>query len=451
MKKIALLLIAVLALNIFTGCIESNKLSSDAPVTLNMWHVYGSQTKSPLNDAIDEFNKTVGRENGIIVNIVSVTSSSAIDKALLASANNEPGADELPDLFTAYPRVAEIVGKENLLAWDEYFSKDELSEFSDDFIFEGYFDSKLLMLPIAKSSEAFYVNKTLFDRFCEQTGTDYSSLSSYDGIFKTAELYYDTTGSDFMQFNDHYHYFLLGMYAAGEELITDGRINCESAAFEDLWDSLARCAIHGGICLDDGYAATRWKTAEIISNIGSTADILYQPDMVIYADNTSEPIKSVLLPYPAFGNAPLHTIYRGGGLFAIKSEDERKNNAAYIFAKWITQKENNLDFVTQAGYLPVKKEAFDTLFEGKYHIESENCRQLYETVKVLKENYTFVPVPLFEGASDVQHNFETNIKFVLKSARNRYAEGVSDGQDEKQIMDELVSSALDEFRVLCAS
>ena len=69
----------------------------------------------------------------------------------------------------------------------------------------------------------------------------------------------------------------------------------------------------------------------------------------------------------------------------------------------------------------------------------------------MKENYTFVPVPLFEGASDVQHDFETNIKFVLKSARNRYTESVSEKQDEKQIMDELVSSALDEFRVLCAS
>lgn len=86
------------------------------PVTLNMWHVYGSQTKSPLNTVIDEFNSTVGREHGITINIVSVTSSSAIDKALAASANGEPGAEAMPDLFTAYPRVVEIVNKDTLLA-----------------------------------------------------------------------------------------------------------------------------------------------------------------------------------------------------------------------------------------------------------------------------------------------------------------------------------------------
>ena len=48
-----------------------------------MWHVYGSQTTSPLNTMIDEFNRTVGKENGITINVVSVTSSSAIDDVLL--------------------------------------------------------------------------------------------------------------------------------------------------------------------------------------------------------------------------------------------------------------------------------------------------------------------------------------------------------------------------------
>ena len=28
------------------------------PVTVTLWHVYGGQTESPLNDLIDEFNGT---------------------------------------------------------------------------------------------------------------------------------------------------------------------------------------------------------------------------------------------------------------------------------------------------------------------------------------------------------------------------------------------------------
>ncbi len=116
MKKIlSIILTFIITAVCFSGCSDKTKPDADNPVTLTMWHVYGSQTKSPLNDAIDQFNDTVGRENGVTVNVVSVTSSSAIDKALAASANGEPGAEDLPDLFTAYPRVAQIVGEDKLL------------------------------------------------------------------------------------------------------------------------------------------------------------------------------------------------------------------------------------------------------------------------------------------------------------------------------------------------
>ena len=122
MKKflttITLLLVLVFCL---TGCTVNNTVAK-TPVTLTMWHVYGSQTKSPLNLMIDEFNNTVGKEHGITINVVSITSSSEIDHALAAAANNKPGAEDLPDLFTAYPRVAQIVGTDRLLPWDEYLS-----------------------------------------------------------------------------------------------------------------------------------------------------------------------------------------------------------------------------------------------------------------------------------------------------------------------------------------
>ena len=86
-KSITIFISLFLSLTAFQGCAQNTAPSPENPVTLNMWHVYGSQTKSPLNSVIDEFNSTVGTENGITVNVVSVTSSSAIDKALSASAN----------------------------------------------------------------------------------------------------------------------------------------------------------------------------------------------------------------------------------------------------------------------------------------------------------------------------------------------------------------------------
>lgn len=450
MKKfIVSLLTLMLLLLCCSGCGSGSMPNAKKPVTLTMWHVYGSQTKSPLNDIIDEFNTTLGKEHGIVVNVVSVTSSSAIDSALASSANNEPGAEELPNLFTAYPRVAQIVGKEKLLSWNHYFSEEELQKFNDAFLSEGYFGDELLMLPVAKSTEAFFLNKTLFDKFSENTGASLDHLKTFDGLFQTAKLYYDwSDGQHFMQINDYYHYALTGMKAYGSEFIKNGELQLQEPAFEKIWNPLARTAIYGGICLDDGYAAARWKTVEIISNIGSTADVLYQPDMVIYPDNTTETISTLSLPYPLFTEEAAGVIHRGGGLFALKSDNEKKNQAAVIFAKWLTQKEHNLEFTTQAGYLPVTDEAFELLFDNLDKVEHENYRNLYTTVSHMLNNYDFHTVPLFDNASDVQHSFEENVKTVLKSAHSKYQEQKAFTEDHDALLEELTKSSLDELKLL---
>ena len=440
----AFLLAAICVLSQLTGCAPLDRPSSENPVTLTIWHVYGSQTKSPFNTAIDEFNNTVGKENGITVNVVSVTSSSAIDKALASSVNGEPGAEELPDLFTAYPRVAQIVGTDRLLAWDQYFSEQELSAFKQEFLQEGYFDSRLLMLPIAKSTEALYLNKTLFADFSAQTGVSMDQLQSYEGLFAVANTYYDWSGGkDFIQLNDFYHYAMLGTKAYGGEFIRDGKLQLEDPAFETVWKQLARTAIYGGICLGDGYAATRWKTVEIISNIGSTADILYQPDQVIYPDNTTQTVEIISMPYPVFSEDAANAVHRGGGLFAIKSSDERKNYAAAVFAKWLTEQNNNLHFVTEAGYLPVTDAAFDQLLTDLDMVQKENYRQLYETASAMIQVYSLWAIPVFDGASDVQSRFEESVKLVLRAAHSEYIDRVHSGEEPETVLNELTDASYD--------
>ena len=432
-----------------SGCSKQNGPSPENPVTLTMWHVYGSQTTSPLNSIIDEFNQTEGKENGITINVVSVTSSSAIDKALSAAASGEPGAAELPDLFTAYPRVVEIIGEENLLTWNQYFTEDELSAFNDEFLSEGYFNDELLMLPIAKSTEALFVNQTLFERFASDIDITIGDLSTFDGLFEVSRKYYDwSDGQHLLQINDYYNYAYIGMKSYNSEFVRNNQLNLYDEAFERIWTPLAKASIQGGVCLDDGYAAAKWKTIDIIANTGSTADVLYQPDEVFYSNNTSESIDSLALPYPVFNNNISGVVYRGGGLFAIKSNNELKNQAAYIFAKWLTEQEHNLDFVTQAGYLPVTDSALNTLFNDITIVENEKYHGVYKAVDRMNQEYSFYALPLYSGASEIQNDFENNVKAVLRSAHIQYMKRVENGEDPDLVLDELVYSSLDELRNL---
>jgi len=312
MKKfIAMFICLALMMPCISGCSKQTEPSPENPVTLTMWHVYGSQTTSPLNTVIDNFNQTTGKENGITINVVSVTSSSAIDKALSSAASKEPGAADLPDLFTAYPRVAEIIGEENLLTWNDYFTEEELSAFNKDFLSEGYFNDALLMLPIAKSTEALFINQTLFDRFCADTKVSTGDLSTFSGLFEVAGKYYDwSDGQHFLQLNDYYNYAYIGMKSYGSDFVRNNQLNLHDEAFERIWMPLAKAAIQGGVCLDDGYAAAKWKTTDIISNTGSTADVLYQPEEVFHSDNTTEAITTLTLPYPVFTNDFSAVVYR---------------------------------------------------------------------------------------------------------------------------------------------
>ena len=190
-KLTALILTGILITFSLVGCGQNTRLNPSSPTTLSIWHVYGNQSESPFNDAIDEFNSTVGKEKGVFVSVTSMVDSDSIDQHLFDAAKGTPGSGDFPDLFTAYPRVAEGIGEELLTDWNEIYSEEELSVFVDDFLEEGNISGRQLTLPIAKSTELLFVNKTLFDRFANESGFSVKDFETFDGLFEMASAYYE--------------------------------------------------------------------------------------------------------------------------------------------------------------------------------------------------------------------------------------------------------------------
>lgn len=445
MKKLFLFALLCLVL-LVAGCRDdTSKLNPNNPVTLNMWHVYGSQTKSPLNDAIQRFNETEGKQKGVIVKVVSVSNSSAIDRALLASAAKEPGSVPMPDLFTAYPRIMTKLDTKLLLPWEQYLTKEDLAIYRHDFLKEGYYKEHLYMLPIAKSTELLFLNQTFMDRFLATKNLEHSNLADYDTLFALCSQYYKWSGGKQMfQINDFYHYFLTNMASLGEDFILNGKPNFASEKFWRIYQPMAKAAIIGGLCTEKGYASDRWKTGEVISNVGSTAGILYLRNYVTHADNSREAITTSFLPSPSFKEAADKKILlqRGTGLFALQNKDERKNQAAAVFAKWIGRKDNNLSFVTKAGYLPVNKEAMEALMAKPEQVEHKKYRQLYKVLQTVENKGSYLPLPLYAKAGENQAKLEKNIKLILTQAHQEYAKKVSSGQASQAVLDQLVQDSL---------
>ena len=147
-RKLTWLLLGALILSLCAGCSGSPR-QEDTPTTITVWHVYGGQTDSPLNDFIAQFNQTVGKEQGINVQVTSVSNTNTIHEAVLASANGEPGASELPDLFISYPKTVLALPDDSILVdYRDYFSQEELAAFIPAFLEEGEVNGRLVVLPV---------------------------------------------------------------------------------------------------------------------------------------------------------------------------------------------------------------------------------------------------------------------------------------------------------------
>lgn len=218
------LFLVMIAVIVFTGCGQKKK---EDPVTVTLWHVYGGQTESPLNDLIDEFNETIGKEENIRVQVGSVTNTNTIHENVLASAFGDPGASKLPDMFVSYPKtVLAMPDDTELVDYYDYFTEEELNEFIPAFLEEGVIHERLSILPVAKSTEVMFINKTAFDRFAKETGAKMEDLKTWEGLFAMAEQYATWTdnqtpdipddGKNFFVHDYHFNYFQVGVESLGE-------------------------------------------------------------------------------------------------------------------------------------------------------------------------------------------------------------------------------------------
>lgn len=428
------------------GCGKSGKKE---PVTLTVWHVYGGQTDSPLNDLIEEFNDTVGVEEGIKLQVTVVSNTNNIHDAVLRAANDEPGASGLPDLFISYPKtVLAMPDPEILVDYRDYFTEEELAAYIPAFIGEGEINGRLMVFPVAKSTEIMFIDKTLFDRFAADTGARLEQLNTWEGLFELSKEYYLWTdartpdvegdGKAFFVHDYHYNYFQVGVESLGEGFFEGGEIAWGNA-FRQAWEPYADAAVQGGVWLQEGYATEPLRTGDAVVSVASSASILYYEDIVTYPDNCSESIEVIARPIPCFENGQKMVMQRGAGFCTVKSTPEREKAAA-VFLKWLTEPENNVRFVTRAGYMPVTEEAFDYLPDAIERLENPKYKSLYEAFVETQESYEFYTAPQLSGYLELETAFEKNIRSALRAARGGWQQ---DGGGEK----EAVQKALESFVV----
>lgn len=425
MEKIVTVVLMIVVLTAaLCGCGESTLLSPDEPVTLTMWHVYGEQADSPMNLMIEEFNSTVGLEKGIVVTVDNVTSTSKIGPQLLEAQEGKPGAPQMPDLFSCHTTTAVMLGTENLVDWNVWFSKDELADFVPEFLADGTMDGRLTVFPVSKSTYALFLNGSQFERFSADTGVTYDDLATWDGFFNAAAEYYQwSDGKPFCAFDYLIRHVEFDMMAkVGDfDYTSDGWYDFSNTLLQESWTKFALPLTQGHIAVSDLYANTQVMTGETLAGIGSSAAVAYYNDTVTYADNTSEPTNLKVLPLPKTGGSGVEYMPQTGvGLASFATED-KKAEAAAEFIRWFTEGSRNLDFVAETGYMPVNNEAFEAI--ETFEFADAGYASLYEAILTMRNTFTPVVRPDMDGFYDRVNLLYDTLRQNQASLRQRSDSG----------------------------
>ena len=467
-KWITKLLAGALMLSALTGCGSNGgktttnvKLDPDNPVSLTIWHYYNGTQQATFDSLIEEFNASVGKDEGVYVEAYSYGSVSDLEQAVSSSLNEEVGSEKLPDIFSSYADTAYSVQKQGKLAdLTQYFSEDELSKYVDSYVQEGYFnqDGALYLLPVAKSTEIMMINKTDWEPFAAATGVSLDQLSTIEGVTEVAEKYYDWTdsltpdvpndGKAFYGRDSMANYFVIGMRQMGKEIfeVKDGQVtfNVDKDLVRRLWDNYYVPYVKGYFAAYGKFRSDDVKTGDILAYTGSTSSMFYFPDNIENGDN-SYSIDYIVQSAPIMAGGENYKVQQGAGM-AITKSDKEHEYAASLFLKWFTKDEQNLRFVCDSGYMPVLKEAnsIDALDKIIEEDNIEMNQKAYDCLKSVMtdfDNTKFYTTKNFENGYSARKILEYNMADQASADKEAIDQAIAAGTDREEALAPYISDA----------
>lgn len=422
----------------------SGSLSPDDPVTLTLWHYYTGDNQLELEAAVEQFNQSVGHENGVIVEAVAKGTIGELEDAVTESAMGVIHSEEMPDIFSCYADKAESLNESGALCdMSEYFTQEEQDQYVAGFIDDGIISDKLLVLPIVKSTELLYVSKTALDEFSAANPGVYtdSSLSTWQSLYALSKAYYEWTdaqtpdtpwdGKGFMGIDEIANFLIISNKQLGVDLLDGdtGSVNLNQEVLKTIFGvyypawSLGYFDSVGQFCSDDV------KTGDLAAYVGSSSGASYFPTFT-EKDNQQVDIELLAASYPVFEGGEEFTVQQGAGM-AVAKTDALREEASCLFLKWFTDVPQNVPFAMNTGYLPVKQaaytsEEFDDSLAALKADSSTDARNLEQVYSIALE-------AILEGSPYAAKPF-ANSYSIRGMLRSTLSDAAAAGREQAQTL-----------------
>ena len=454
---VSLLLVATMILGVFAfaGCESGGGVAADfiipeggfdtsKPVTITFYHTMGSNLRDVLDRYIAEFNKLYPN---ITVQHEQVGSYDDVRDQIKTeiTVGNQPNiAYCYPDHVALYNLAQAVTTLDSLIASDLEVTRadgsKEILGLTDaqiaDFI-KGYYDEgkqfgdgKMYTMPLSKSTEVLYYNKTFFDKHGIKVPTTWDELEAVCEQIKSIDpdsipLGYDSESNWFITMCEQSGSAYTS--ATGDDLfLFDNETNRAFVVRFREWYQKGYVTTQE---ISGGYTSELFTKAESdvgnsYMSIGSSAGATHQrPDKV----NDAYPFEVGIATIPQLNAANPKVISQGPSLCIFKKNDSQEVLASWLFVKFLT---TNVDFQAEfgmtSGYVPVLENVTDNKVyaEELEHANGYEGLALLSTKVCLEQADAYYTSPAFNGSSTARDEVGKLMQICLTTKESDVAAAI---------------------------
>ena len=438
MKKIvSVLLLACMLLGVFslTACSSTKSMGGvfevpeggydGSEVTITFYHTMGASLREVLDKYIVEFNKlypNIHIEHKQIGSYDDVREKIATE----ITVGNQPNiAYCYPDHVALYNRGNAVATLDNLIASTIEVTRadgttevlgltqDQIADFIPGYYAEGacYGDGLMYTLPMSKSTEVLYYNKTFFEENNLTVPTTWEEMEAVCEQIKKLDpncipLGYDSEANWFITLCEQYGSDYTS--ADGDRYLFNNETNRNFVTMFRSWYKkgyVTTQELNGGAYTSDLFTKVTTETDPVrcYMCIGSTAGAAHQiPDM---DENGNYLFEVGIATIPQVNPEEPKVISQGPSLCIFGKENAQEVVASWLFVKYLcTTVEFQADFSMVSGYIPVIQSVTEDAAYAEFLGEADGGAYLpaLSTQMALSQSDAYFVSPAFNGSSNAR-------------------------------------------------
>ena len=447
LKTCMMLILGATALPMVTSCskevipdfvMPEEGFDTNKKITIRFAHAMGQNLQNVLDAYLEDF-KLMYPNITVVHN--SIGSYNDIrDQMATALAAGGSDADIVycyPDHVALYNQGQKVVTLDDLInsevtVYNGMTKEDEVigltQEQQDDFI-DAYWgegmafgDDKMYSLPLSKSSEVLYYNKTFFDRHNLQVPTTWeemekvcAEIKAIPGCADAIPLGYDSESNLFITLCEQYN----SPYTSAEEgnhYLFNNPTNKAFVKWLKGWYDkgyITTKALYGG------YTSSLFTSTDAVRCymcIGSSAGATYQ-----YSDANPFEVGIASIPQVDVEKHPA-VISQGPSLCLLRNKDPQQVLASWLLMKFLTTDSSfQASFSMESGYTPVLNSVFDIPVYQNFLDSANGTSSAIAALSVkacVEQRDMYYYSPAFVGSSEAREQVGNIISSVFLAQGN---------------------------------